>query len=141
MGSRGTLTDGGPSNGDGDEISSGLGGTGAVGPHALEEKDFDSQVIQAEVPVLVVFTADWCAPCKWLRPYLDEVASQARSRVLIFLLDVDRSPELLQRYQVASLPTVILMKRGKEVDRSLGVEPERLRAWVAPFLTFQDGRN
>lgn len=135
------MTDRGSGNGGGAEISSGLGGAGAIGPRALGEKDFDSHVIQAGVPVLVVFTADWCAPCKWLRPYLDEVASRAQNRVLIFLLDVDRSPELLRRYQVASLPTVILMKGGKEVDRSLGVEPERLRAWVAPFLTFQDGGN
>ena len=110
-----------------------------VTTHALGERDFESHVMQAEVPVLVVFTADWCAPCKWLTPYLDELASQARSRVLIFLLDVDRSPELSRRYQVASVPTVILMKGGEEVDRSLGVEPERLRAWVAPFVTLQDG--
>lgn len=107
--------------------------------HALREKDFESHVMQAEVPVLVVFTADWCAPCKWLTPYLDQLASRAQSRVLIFLLDVDRSPELSRRYQVASVPTVILMTGGKEVDRSLGVEPERLRGWVAPFVTLQDG--
>ena len=79
------MTARGSSNGGEAEISSGLGGAGAAGPCALGEKDFDSHVIQAGVPVLVVFTADWCAPCKWLHPYLDEVASRAQNRVLIFL--------------------------------------------------------
>ena len=99
-------------------------------PLSPDEADFEAQVAQATVPVLIVFTADWCAPCKWLTPYLDELADAAGSKVLIHMVDVDRSPQLSGRYRIASVPTVILMKGGEEVDRSLGVEPERLRAWA-----------
>lgn len=98
---------------------------------ALDEADFESDVIQAEVPTIVAFTADWCAPCKWLTPVLEEVSTDAAGRVQVLLIDTDRSPELAARYRIASLPTVVLIRAGKEVDRSLGVEPERLRAWVS----------
>lgn len=96
----------------------------------LSEADFDARVIQAGVPVIVAFTADWCAPCKWLKPVLAEVASGAEGRVQLFSVDTDQSPGLAARYTVASLPTVILVSEGIEVERSLGVEPERLRSWV-----------
>ncbi len=99
-------------------------------PLSPDQANFEAQVVQATVPVLVVFTAVWCAPCKWLTPYLDELVETAGSSVLIHMVDVDRSPQLSERYRIASVPTVILMKGGKEVDRSLGVEPERLRAWA-----------
>lgn len=98
----------------------------------LNEADFDARVIQAGVPVIVAFTADWCAPCEWLKPLLAEVSSGAEGRVQVFAVDTDRSPELAARYAVASLPTVILVRQGIEVERSLGVEPERLRSWVPP---------
>ncbi len=108
---------------------------------ALEEQDFDSRVMDASVPALVVFTADWCAPCQWLKPYLEEIASMAGSRALVFSVDADRSPRLSERYEVASLPTVILIEAGREVDRSLGIEPDRLRSWVASLTCPEGGTS
>ncbi len=113
----------------------------AAAPHAIGEGDFESRVMRATVPVLVVFTADWCAPCRWLTPYLDELSTKVGDRALIFLLDVDRFPELTRHYRVASVPTVILIREGREVDRSLGVEPDRLRRWVAPPQPVEDERD
>ena len=106
---------------------------------SIEEKDFEPRVAEADVPVLVVFTADWCAPCKWLTPVLDELGSRVGDRVLILQLNTDQAPEISRRFGVASVPTVILMRGGEEVDRSLGVEPERLQAWVAPFVNPPNG--
>jgi thioredoxin len=88
-------------------------------------------VLEAEVPVLVDFYADWCGPCKWLNPYLEEVARNGEGRLLVAKVDTDRAPELAQRYRIGSIPTVILFSDGREVERSVGVEPERVRAMAA----------
>lgn len=108
-------------------------GAGSAGPEALEEEDFGARVLEADVPVILVFTAEWCAPCKWLNPYLDAIAGDAGGRIRIYRMDADRSAETVRRYGVASVPTVVLVRSGEEVERSVGVEPERLRAWAAPF--------
>ncbi len=102
--------------------------------HTLDESDFESRIGPLEGPALVVFTADWCAPCKWLKPYLQEITETTRGRVPVFLMDADRATVLMKRFAVASVPTVILMTAGSEVDRSVGVEPDRLKSWVAPFV-------
>ena len=92
---------------------------------------FDDQVLHARLPALVVFTASWCGPCKWLHPYLEAVASRTTGRLLIFEVDVDSSPGLAERYTVGSIPTVVWVRGGEEIDRSVGVEPQRLLAWAA----------
>lgn len=100
-------------------------------PRALAASDFQASVLEAEMPVLVAFSAEWCAPCKWLDPYLGEVVSSATGRLLAFKVDVDEAPGLVRRYGIASVPTVLLIRAGREEDRSLGVEPERLREMAA----------
>jgi thioredoxin 1 len=106
----------------------------ATSPQLLEEPEFAGRVLEAEVPVILVFTAEWCAPCKWLKPYLDAIAREGRGRILVYVMDADRSPEIARRHGIASLPTSIFVREGREVERSHGVEPARLRAWAAPFL-------
>jgi thioredoxin 1 len=92
------------------------------------EDEFRSFALQSEVPVLVAFSAVWCAPCTWLEPYLVEIQRHDEVRVRIAKVDVDRDPALAIRYGVTSVPTVVHMRHGKEVGRSLGIEPDRLRA-------------
>lgn len=94
-------------------------------------EEFDSRVLRSSLPALVVFTAAWCGPCKWLHPHLEEVASRTGERLVIFEVDVDRSPGLTERYRIGSVPTVVWILSGDEVERSVGVEPERLMAWAA----------
>lgn len=92
--------------------------------HQLTVPEFEEKVLERAGPVLVAFSAEWCAPCRWLFPYLYELASAGR---LVFTMDAEEATELLDRFRVTSLPTVICFESGHEIDRSLGIEPDRLR--------------
>lgn len=92
------------------------------------EDDFRTSVLESTVPVLVAFSAVWCAPCAWLEPYLEEIQRQGGERLHTAKVDVDRDQELARRYGVTSVPTVVHVRGGEEVARSLGIEPHRLRA-------------
>jgi thioredoxin len=100
-------------------------------PRKVSQEDFQATVLEAEVPVLVDFYADWCGPCKWLNPYLEEVAREGEGRVLVAKVDTDKAPQLAERYRIGSIPTVILFRSGEEAERSVGVEPDRVRAMAA----------
>ena len=97
-------------------------------PVKVQEEDFDRTVLGAGVPVMVDFYADWCGPCKLVAPLMDEVAQAHVGRLLVAKVDTDRAAGVAQRYMIRSIPTVILFKGGTEVGRSVGFEPERLRA-------------
>ena len=97
-------------------------------PRKVQEEDFQATVLEAELPVLVDFYADWCGPCKWLNPYLEEAAREGAGRLLVAKVDTDRAPELATRYRIGSIPTVIHFRDGEEVERSIGVEPEKVRS-------------
>lgn len=99
--------------------------------HGLTGDGFDSVVPESPVPVLVDFFAEWCAPCRWLDPILNELATASEGRYLVAKVDVEEAPHLAERYAIGSVPTVILFREGEESGRSLGVEPERLRSLLA----------
>lgn len=107
---------------------------GVVGEIASEQ-EFEARVLASEVPVLVAFTAEWCAPCRWVYPYLDEIVTTHGHAISVLRADVDRLPSVAAGYRVASVPTVILFMGGSEGARSVGVEPARLRKIVAEALT------
>lgn len=75
--------------------------------------------------VLVDFWAAWCGPCKMMAPVLNEVAEEAGDSVTIAKLNVDHNPDLSQRFKIRSIPTLILFKEGKEIQRYMGVKPKR----------------
>ena len=100
-------------------------------PVKVEEEDFEQTVLQAAMPVLVDFFADWCAPCKMVAPLVDELAREHLGRLLVAKVDTDRAPQLSLDLQIRGIPTLILFKDGQEVGRSVGFEPERLRTLVA----------
>lgn len=97
-------------------------------PIKVAEEDFDATVLGATVPVLVDFYADWCGPCKMVAPLVDEIAHDHIGKILVAKVDTDRAPEVSARFEIRSIPTLILFKDGQEVERSLGFEPERVRA-------------
>lgn len=96
-------------------------------PLKVQAEDFQRTVLEAGAPVLVDFYADWCAPCRMLTPYLDQIAAEAQGRVLVAKVDTDAAPEVSARYGIRSIPTLILFEDGEERARSIGIEPERLR--------------
>jgi len=84
------------------------------------DKDFDVQVLQNKLPVLVDFWAEWCGPCKLAGPALEELSEAYKDKVLIVKLNVDENPASSQKYGVMSIPTTILFKGGKEIGRTVG---------------------
>ena len=99
-------------------------------PVKVAGEDFEATVLEAQVPVLVDFYADWCAPCKILAPTLDDIARENQGRLLVAKVDTDRAPDLAKRYGIRGVPTVILFRAGEEVERSWGIEPAKLEAMV-----------
>ena len=99
-------------------------------PLKVSEEDFERTVLEAEVPVLVDFFADWCGPCKILAPTMDEIARANQGRLLVVKVDTDRAQEVAERYGIRGVPTVILFRDGEEVERSSGIEPEKLQSMV-----------
>ena len=99
-------------------------------PVKVAQDDFEQTVLQSEVPVLVDFYADWCAPCKMVAPLVDEIAYQKIGRMLVVKVDTDHAPDLAMKYEIRSIPTLILFEGGEERERSLGFEPERVRTLV-----------
>ena len=88
----------------------------------VDESTFEKEVLQAEKPVLVDFYADWCGPCRMLRPIIDELA-ESRSEAKFVSINIDDEDELAYKYGVSSIPCLILFKDGKEVKRSVGLIP------------------
>ena len=89
----------------------------------LTKDNFDNEVINSSVPVLVDFWATWCGPCKMLAPTIEEIAKE-NSDIKVCKVDIDENPELAQRFQIMSIPTLVAIKDGKEVNRSVGVVPK-----------------
>lgn len=86
----------------------------------INQDEFKTKVLEADKPVLVDFYADWCGPCKAAAPVLDELADEANGAYEIIKINVDENQEISQEYGIMSIPTVMLFKGGKEVDRQIG---------------------
>lgn len=97
----------------------------AVGVDAVTDATFDGEVLQAGLPVLVEFTADWCGPCRQLAPVLSEVAREEADRLKVVQLDVDSNPETTIRYGVLSMPTLIVFRDGEPVKQMVGARAKR----------------
>ena len=89
----------------------------------ITSENFEEEVLDAERTVLLDFWADWCGPCMMLSPIVDEVAEE-NGNITVGKVNVDDAPELAQAYGVSSIPTLVVVKNGKEVSRSVGVIPK-----------------
>lgn len=94
----------------------------------MATKHFNSASFQAAAAqggvMLVDFWADWCGPCRMLGPVIDQLAQEYDGRVVVGKVNVDEEPALAQAYGVMSIPNVVILKDGKEVDRLVGVQPK-----------------
>lgn len=94
----------------------------------VSKTDFDEQVLQADVPVLVDFWAPWCMPCQILGPTVDELASEYSGKVKIVKVNVDDNQELAGKYGIRGIPTLILFKNGEIIERIVGVQQKNVLA-------------
>jgi thioredoxin 1 len=105
-------------------------------PVAVSDHSFQTEVLDSRQPVLVDFWAEWCPPCRMIAPVLENIAEEYSDSLKIVKLDVDTSPRTQGQYGVQSIPTLILFKNGKEVDRLIGFMPkERLLNRIKPHLS------
>ena len=81
-----------------------------------------NEIIKSEVPVLVDFSAEWCGPCKMMKPVLEQLKDKMEERVRIIKIDVDRNRELAGKYRVQSVPTLMLFQNGKTIWSGVGVK-------------------
>jgi thioredoxin 1 len=86
----------------------------------VTDGDFKQQVLDADVPVLVDFWAEWCVPCHMVSPIVEEVGRDKGDRLRVAKLNIDENPQVTREYAVMSIPTLLLFKSGEEVTRVVG---------------------
>lgn len=92
---------------------------------AFTKDNFDKEVLKSQKPVLVDFWAPWCGPCRMVSPIVDEIASEASDTVKVGKVNVDEQQELAQRYGVMSIPTLMVVKNGQIVSKSVGAKSKK----------------
>ena len=89
----------------------------------LTDDNFEKEVLQSDVPVLVDFWATWCGPCRMVAPAVDTLSDEVAGSAKVAKLDVDECRDLAQKYGVSSIPTFIVFKNGEPVEKAMGAMP------------------
>lgn len=102
---------------------------------SVSADDFNSEVLKSDIPVIVDFWADWCNPCKIIAPVLEDIESDYLGKIKVVKINADTEINLVHRYGVQSLPTVVLFDKGQEVSRFMGARPKPfILKEFAPFI-------
>ena len=103
--------------------------------NSTNDSTFDQDIKSSNIPVVVDFWAEWCGPCKQIGPILEEISDEKKGTVRILKLNIDENPETPQKYSVQGIPTLMLFKEGKLIDRKVGSLPKStLINWIDSFL-------
>ena len=90
----------------------------------ITSSNFQGEVVESDLPVLVDFWAEWCGPCRMVGPVVDEISEDYAGRIKVAKLDVDAEPGLASRFGVLSIPTIVLFKDGDVIEQSVGAKPK-----------------
>lgn len=98
---------------------------------AVNDKNFEKEVLESGQPVMVDFWAEWCGPCKVLSPLVDEIAGELKEKIKVVKVNIDESPEAPTKYGVRGIPTLMIFKDGQVVDTRVGGMPKsQLTEWI-----------
>ena len=96
-----------------------------AGPVAVTDGDFAQTVEQSPIPVLLDLWAEWCGPCHMLAPVVDQLSAELAGLIRVAKLNIDENPETAARFGVRSIPTLLVLRDGHEIDRLVGVQPKQ----------------
>lgn len=102
-----------------------------MGAKSVNDNEFESEVLNANSPVVVDFWAEWCGPCKALSPLLDEISTEMDGKVKVVKVNIEEAPEAPTKYGVRGVPTLMIFKDGQVVDTRVGGMPKgQLSEWI-----------
>ncbi|MBU1086153.1 MAG: thioredoxin [Candidatus Omnitrophica bacterium] len=101
----------------------------------LNSDNFEQEVLKSDLPVMVDFWAQWCGPCRMLTPTIDALAKEYAGKIKVCKLNVDDANDIAAKYQVMSIPTILLFHKGKIVNQTVGAVPkEKLEEVIKPYI-------
>jgi|TARA_B100000809_G_C14783218_1_gene403751 thioredoxin 1 len=102
---------------------------------STNDDNFEKDIAESKVSVLVDFWAEWCGPCKQIGPILEEIAIEHESKIKVLKINIDENPQTPQKYGVRGIPTLLLFKKGKLIDTKVGSLPKSsLETWLQDNL-------
>ena len=90
----------------------------------LNKDNFEKEVMEANVPVLIDFWASWCGPCRMMSPVIDKISEEMGDKLKVCKVNVDENHELSEKYEIMTIPAFIVIKNGAESGRTIGVQPK-----------------